>query len=164
MRAANSTKPLPLPEPKANILRHMWPKIKIPDGCWEWSGSLTMEGYATNVSVNGTSGPDRERHLPHRLIFQWFKWDIPDGMTIDHLCKNRKCMNPDHMEAVTAGENVRRGLKRAYCKRGHPQTPENRYVYKANGRTRERCRPCIPIQAGAWQAKVRASESRKGNE
>ena len=121
----------------------MWAKIRIPNECWEWKGSLRPKGYPQSVSVGG-SRQNGLTYRPQRLMFHWFKYPIPDGFTIDHLCKNRKCVNPDHMEAVSHGENVVRALKRKYCKRGHPQVPENRYSYRlANGNRRERCKLCM---------------------
>lgn len=143
------------------VLRNIWPRIKVGDGCWEWTGSVTNDGYAGSVPVNGMSGPLRERYLPHRLMFQLFKWDIPEGLTIDHICKNRRCLNPDHMEAVNIAENLRRAHKRAYCYRGHPQVPENRYIVMVYGKPRERCKPCIKSRTEEEKAKRHARGLKK---
>ena len=133
--------PKPLPEPYAKTLRLMWSKMSTPKGCWEWTGSLLSSGYPQSIAVNGSG--ERNLFRPQRLMFHWFKYPIPDGFVVDHLCKNHKCVNPDHMEDITHELNVARGLKRKYCKRGHPQTQENRYAYSSHGRRRERCKPCM---------------------
>ena len=151
MRSNAKSYPKFLPEPTAKTLRQMWPKIKVPDGCWEWTGSCMESGYPNRISVVGADTKGSHSR-PQRLMFSWFKYEIPEGFTVDHLCKNRKCVNPDHMEAVSHEENTSRGNKRSYCKRGHAQTPENRYVYKCHGKKKERCRLCIPIQTAAWKA------------
>lgn len=144
MARKHSVYPTQLPSPDAKTLRLMWAKMKTPKGCWEWTGSLRPTGYPQSVSANGSRGAGLT-YRPQRLMFHWFKYPIPDGFTIDHLCKNRKCVNPDHMEAVSHGENASRANKRKYCKRGHPQTPKNRYSYISKLGKRERCLPCMRI-------------------
>lgn len=73
-------------------------------GCWRWTGRLSSAGYGE------TSG---ERHgvkvLAHRVSYETFVGPIPDGLHIDHLCRNRACINPEHLEPVTLQENLRRG-------------------------------------------------------
>lgn len=110
------------------------------DGCWEWNGSKYITGY-TKI----TSG--RKQALGHRWAFEHYRGPIPDGMVIDHLCRNRGCVNPDHMEVVTNEENLRRGAgyaiqngMRSACINGHEYTPENTYV-EPNG-VKIRCRAC----------------------
>ena len=68
-----------------------------PDGCWQWKGSLTYDGYG---SFGGTGS--------HRYVYELLVGPIPTGLTIDHLCRNTWCCNPDHMEPVTRAENTRR--------------------------------------------------------
>lgn len=133
--------PLPLPPVDEKTLRRMWAKIQPPEGCWIWTGSAQRKGYSQSISVNESRTRTGKSYLPHRLMFQWFKFDIPPDLTIDHLCKNRRCVNPDHMEPTTLAENVRRGTKKPYCKHGHKQIPENRYTAPGSGR--QRCRLCI---------------------
>lgn len=137
----------PVPEPSAKVLRRMWSKIKQEGDCWLWTGATNWEYGSTSI--------DTGDFRAHRLFFSWFKYDIPKGLTIDHLCKNRRCVNPDHLEDVTQKENIHRALKRPYCKNGHAQIPENRYRYK-NGR--ERCRPCLKLKS----AKARADRRARG--
>ena len=80
-------------------------KVEITDSCWNWTASLNHCGYGT-LKVSG------KNKFAHRLSYVFFKGDIPPGLTIDHLCRNRACVNPNHLEPVTHWENMRRGLIR----------------------------------------------------
>lgn len=136
---------VPIPEPTAKILRQIWSRLDVPDQCWEWSGTTRNE-----YSQFGTKGTT---YYVHRLFFQWFKYKIPDGLVIDHLCNNTRCVNPNYLEATDMKANVGRALRRTYCKRGHPQITENRYTNPKTGRSR--CWPCL---------KVRSKQRQKGGE
>jgi len=84
-------------------------------GCWDWIGATTTEGYGSLMLNNG-------RTYAHRVSYETFRGPIAPSMVIDHLCRNRLCINPDHMEVVTLAENFRRGnrIKHILCTRGHP--------------------------------------------
>lgn len=71
-------------------------------GCWEWQGELNRNGYG-RVWVNG------RRLMAHRVAYQLLVGEIPEGLVLDHLCKVRRCCNPDHLEPVTVRENTLRG-------------------------------------------------------
>lgn len=111
------------------------------DVCVEWPGSYrTLDGYA--------QGSYRGRQLPaHRLVYELLVGPIPDGLTLDHLCYNPGCVEPRHLEPVTATENSRRqrSASKTECSRGHGYTPENTYIRPANGQ--RDCRQCIRERA-----------------
>lgn len=86
-------------------------------GCWEWLGTRNADGYGI-VCV----GESRQR--AHRVAYEQYVGPIPDGLVIDHLCSNRACINPKHLEPVAQAENARRGASgrdrtRTECKNGH---------------------------------------------
>jgi hypothetical protein len=110
-----------------------------PRGCWQWTGYLMPNGYA-RFSVAG------ERQYAHRVAYEAVHGPIPNRLVIDHLCRNRGCVNPDHLEAVTQRTNVLRGVsfaaaraRQVRCLHGHRFTEANTYV-APNG-TRK-CRTC----------------------
>lgn len=108
--------------------------------CWIWLGAISGHGY----------GKFSRDHLAvHRLSYEFHKGPIPTDHTLDHLCRVRSCVNPNHLEAVTRGENVLRGngitaenARKTHCKRGHPFAGENLAV-RADGE--RRCRECARI-------------------
>lgn len=87
-------------------------------GCWLWIGDCTVRGYG-----RFRAKPGDKQMLAHRLSYELFVGKIPEGLVIDHKCKTLCCVNPDHLEAVTQGENVRRGdaakPRQTHCKYGH---------------------------------------------
>jgi hypothetical protein len=101
--------------------------VAIDDaGCWVWQRALTRTGYG-HINARGDQ-------LAHRVSYRAFTGPIPDGMQLDHLCRNRACINPAHLEPVDNRENVLRGTgptalnaRKTHCIRGHELSPENVY-------------------------------------
>lgn len=113
------------------------------DGCIVWtggkSGGKSGGGYGMFSAV-GTRGVEH-RVLTHRWSYEQFVGPIPEGFDIDHLCRNRACLNPDHLEPVTRAENIRRASAlKTCCPAGHPYTAENTYVRP--GTVHRKCRAC----------------------
>lgn len=109
-------------------------------GCWEWTGAKNPRGYG-ETSDKSTG---RENVYAHRMAWELYRADIPEGLTIDHLCRNTSCVNPDHLEPVTFEENQRRrGASVTHCPRGHEYTPEN--TYRRDGM--RNCRACARVRS-----------------
>jgi hypothetical protein len=102
----------------AAVLEYLARKVSV-GLCWEWRGKPSQYGY-------GRARVDTQLWLAHRWVWTVLVGPIPEGMTLDHLCRNHICVNPDHLEVVTLAENKRRGYsppainaRKATCKRGH---------------------------------------------
>lgn len=114
------------------------------NGCWIWTASLNKSGY-------GIIWQDRKMSLVHRVSLELAGRPVPEGLVTDHLCRVRRCFNPEHLEAVTRRENTMRSpialaamhAAKTECVHGHPFSAENTYAWTdAKGRTRRRCRTC----------------------
>lgn len=118
-------------------------------GCWLWMASLDHGGYA-RYRHNGKS------YIAHRASYEMHVGPIPPGLDIDHKCRVRSCVNPDHLEPVTRSENLgrsslmgrsinHRNSQKTHCKHGHPFNEENTVIITATGG--RRCKECHRIEA-----------------
>jgi hypothetical protein len=112
----------------------------VPGCCWQWIGGTVCRGYGQFQAGN------MRRTAAHRYAWENLRSPIPGRLTIDHLCRNKLCVNPDHMEVVTRGENTLRAVdigarnrNKSHCSRGHEFTPENTRITPDG---RRRCRKC----------------------
>lgn len=116
-----------------------WESVEPTGFCWTWTGNLNDAGY-------GRFGADGRLYLAHRYAYGLLVGPIPDGTELDHLCRTRRCVNPDHLDPVTQVVNNRRSFswagqnhRKTHCPQGHEYTPENTYLSRTNER---HCRTC----------------------
>ncbi len=125
-------------------------------GCWIWAAFCDQAGY-------GRVRFQQNLWYAHRLSYVSHVGSIPDGLELDHVCRQRSCCNPSHLEAVTHAENIGRRLwrgppKQTHCKRGHPLSGENVDYNKArrtaDGSFERRCRTCHLARCKARQERL----------
>lgn len=125
-----------------------WAKVDATGDCWEWTGARYSNGYGEFMVTAGASA------LAHRFAWERLVGPIPKGLELHHNCRNRVCLNPDHLEVVTRREHCRRGYlnlsglltktqqqrAQTHCLHGHEYTPGNTHRRRTTGR--RRCRAC----------------------
>lgn len=140
-------------------VRKFWERVVKTDTCWLWTGGTNPEGYGRLI-WHGVSA------MAHRVSYELHFGPIPEGLVIDHVrargCRNTGCVNPEHLEAVTRGENTMRGscppalnALKTVCPRGHE------YSLRDGKRV---CRPCESLKSLRYQARQRAKQARHGAE
>lgn len=129
-------------------LERFMAKVEVlPNGCWRWTAATGGKG----VHLYGIVQSDGKVRIAHRVSFDHFKGGLIEGdrrITIDHLCRVKLCVNPEHLEQVTHRENLLRSeltlnsinAAKTHCVAGHEFTPENTYISKTNGQ--RVCRLC----------------------
>ena len=115
-------------------------------GCWLWTGEITRWGYA-HLSYMG------RKLRGHRVAYELYKGPIPEGLELDHRCRQRSCVNPDHLEAVTRSENMRRSplvmrQHRTHCRHGHQYDGRHTEGYRI-------CRTCLRMAYQKYDAQRR---------
>ena len=123
-------------------------------GCWIWGGATTHDGYAVYKINNKT-------YYAHRSVYEKEKGPIPDGLTLDHICRVRCCVNPNHLEPMTLRDNIAKGnygwrKDQTHCKHGHELSGYNVMINKSSGRNRtggRQCRECGKIAARNYYKK-----------
>lgn len=115
-----------------------------------WMGYVTPDGY-------GRLQLGRKMTLAHRAAYTLVNGPIPDGLTLDHLCRVRRCVAPLHLEPVTRAENQRRaGAAKTHCINGHLYDVANTYIRPDT--LRRGCRKCRSVQFRAWHERRKTAE------
>lgn len=120
-----------------------WEKVEKTDTCWNWTGALSSGSYGSfAVFHEGV----RKNIIAHRWTYATFKGELVEGMHLDHLCRNTRCVNPDHLEQVTPLVNMQRGVipnmqvkLTNICRRGHSM--EDAFTF--TGTSGRACRTCV---------------------
>ena len=133
---------LSMPAGRDKLLKFFYERVDISNGnCWNWIGHVCKRtGY-------GMGSPSHhKKYLAHRLSYELFVGVIPNNLQIDHICRNRKCTNPEHLRVVTAKENVLCGegitaknARKTHCPHGHEYGGNNLYIKPSGARV---CRTC----------------------
>lgn len=139
-----------------SLIHRFMAKVSVNDetGCWEWTAATT-DGYSTFYFLGAT-------RAGHRVSYELFVGEIPEGMQIDHLCNVRRCVNPEHLAIVTGRENLNRRVlprgaetfhgRKTHCPKGHPYDEANT-IHGQGSRT---CRTCRRAYQRVYRARRRA--------
>lgn len=147
-----------------SLAERFWEKVEKTEGCWLWMGARNSTGYGHIwMPELGTS------IVAHRAVLHIVGREIPDGLQVDHLCRVRHCVNPEHLEPVTASENTRRipyelrggqqfQKAKTHCPQGHEYTPENTALVPNAYGVARRCRVCHRAASTRHEAAKRARQ------
>ena len=151
------------------VLDRFWEKIRLgdPDACWNWLVAVDQHGYG-KIRIGGRRATGGRDVKAHQFSYEIKYGPVPEGLEIDHLCRNPRCVNPVHLEAVTHGENMRRGMsisgrnfRKTHCSRGHAFDEGNTQIKIDNrGRTHRSCKTCH--REGQRRRRSRTKEYPKG--
>jgi|GEM_PF-1060480 len=148
------------PYRRMKIAERFWRKVHKTETCWLYIGPKARGGYGATSSRNSKRYPV----LAHRLAYELLRGMVPRGLELDHLCRVRHCVNPDHLEPVTRRENIRRGVSPAaihalktHCVNGHPFSPDNTKVVEGRYGPVRLCIACRRAGAVARRRPRRAA-------
>ena len=144
------------------IKKRFLEKVRKTKSCWIWTAYTNRLGY-------GSFRLNQKMLLAHRVSYELFVGKIPNKLTLDHLCKQPSCVNPNHLEAVSSRVNILRGntlaaanLKKTHCKRGHGFTKSNTYLeLKKSGRKARRCIQCNNLDSKKYHWNIRRVKNAK---
>jgi hypothetical protein len=133
-------------------------RVNDATGCREWVQHLTPNGYG-QLNIRGRN------RLAHALAWETARGPVPSGLVLDHLCRNKKCCNVDHLEPVTDRENILRGTgpsavnaAKTHCDKGHPLSGDNLRILGGRSQPQRRCRECNRLGMVRWRAKKVAAD------
>jgi hypothetical protein len=148
---------------KRDPVERFWAKVEKTDTCWLWTAALNSNSYG-HIDVDGHSVK------AHRFSYELLVGPVPEGLDLDHLCRVRHCVRPDHLQPVTRPTNILRGngmgarhSRQTHCVHGHPLSGNN-LLYSSNGtqcgrpRFARRCRECLRRNGRASMRRKRAAE------
>lgn len=109
--------------------------VDVRSGCWLWLGKpRPRDGYGS-IGLPRVPGKSARKALAHKAMYEWLVGPVPAGLVLDHLCRNRMCVNPKHLEPVTDAVNILRGegvsaqnARKTHCKHNHPLSGDNLYI------------------------------------
>jgi hypothetical protein len=133
-------------------------KFERSEGCWLWRGAIDRGGYGV-FSIGSRTDGSRKMVKAHRVAYELLAGPIPAGLELDHKCRNRSCVNPDHLEPVTGPENTRRGegisvknARKTHCKAGHAFDELNTSFTKQKHRV---CLACQRIAVKSYKQRMK---------
>lgn len=147
---------------RLTVADRFWTKVRKTEGCWEWTACLA-HGY-------GRFGVGRRARPAHVVAYELVIGPVPVGLDLDHLCRNRRCVRPDHLEPVTRRVNLLRGqtiaaahAAKTHCPNGHPYSGSNLAVFAQKYGMMRRCRQCDRERQAARRARKRLNDDSPAN-
>ena len=141
--------------------KRFWDKVEKTSNCWNWTASVDTNGYGQFISAGRNC-------RAHRVAFELLKESIPTEKQLDHLCRNKRCVNPDHLEIVTGRVNVLRGTgvtarnaQKTHCPKGHPYSERNTYHYPNPKKRNRGCHECRRLHTLSLRQFIRKTKDLK---